>query len=164
MPYNYWFEYTSLYWDNTIYLSWNCMVIIGSILGYNMVIFPFFLFPNNLLFLMNACFRFWFSGFDDVCAGTLCYVLHQCSAHSIKGLLRLYPCFVSKLWFYPYFFDFVNLPLLCRSRSTNLPLLRHPPLTVLNFVQKDMNAHAILPLFVMPNCDFTLIWNYRTIL
>jgi hypothetical protein len=72
------------YWDNTIYHSWNCMVIIGSILGYNMVIFPFFLFPNNLLFLMNACFRFWFSGFDDICAGTLCYVLHQCRAHSIK--------------------------------------------------------------------------------
>jgi hypothetical protein len=21
---------------------------------------------------MNACFRFWFSGFDDFCAGTLC--------------------------------------------------------------------------------------------
>jgi len=43
------------------------------------------------------------------------------------------------------------------KRSTTLPLLRHPPLTVLNFIQKDMNAHAILPLFVMPNCDFTLI-------
>ena len=36
-------------------------------------------------------------------------------------------------------------------------MLRHPPLTVLNFVQKDMNAHTILPLFVMPNYDFTLI-------
>ena len=71
----------------------------------------------------------------------------------------MYPCFVSKLWFYPYFFDFVNLPLLFHSRSTSLPLLRHPPRTVLNFVQKDMNTHAILPLFVMPNCDFTLIWN-----
>ena len=45
------------------------------------------------------------------------------------------------------------------KRSTSLSLLRHPPLTVLNFVQKDMNAQAILPLFVMPNCDFTLIWN-----
>ena len=36
----------------------------------------------------------------------------------------------------PLFFDFVNLLLLCHSRSTGLPLLRHPPLTVLNFVQK----------------------------
>jgi hypothetical protein len=26
---------------------------------------------------------------------------------------------------------------------------------VLNFVQKDGNAHVILPLFVMPICDFT---------
>ena len=43
------------------------------------------------------------------------------------------------------------------KRSISLSLLRHPPLTVLNFVQKDMNAYEILPLFVMPNCDFTLI-------
>jgi hypothetical protein len=40
------------------------------------------------------------------------------------------------------------------KRSTSLPLLRHPPLTVLIFIQKDINAHVILPLFVMPICDF----------
>ena len=45
------------------------------------------------------------------------------------------------------------------KQSTSLSLLRHLPQTVLNFVQKDINAHAILPLFVMPNYDFTLIWN-----
>ena len=51
----------------------------------------------------------------------------------------------------------MNLPLLCHFRNTSLPLLHHPPLTVLNFVQKDMNAHRILPRFVMHNYDFTLI-------
>lgn len=51
-PYNYWFEYTSLIEITWLYLSRNCMVIIGSILGYNIVIFPF-PFPNNLFF--NEC-------------------------------------------------------------------------------------------------------------
>jgi len=40
------------------------------------------------------------------------------------------------------------------KRSTTLLLFRHPLLTVLHFIQKDRNAHVILPLFVMPICDF----------
>ena len=75
------------------------------------------------------------------------------------GALAFVPLFCIEIVILPLFFNFVNLPLLCHSRSTSLPLLRHPPLTVLNFVQKDINAHAILSLFVMSNYDFTLIWN-----
>ena len=40
------------------------------------------------------------------------------------------------------------------KRSTTLLLFRHPPLTVLYFIQKDRNVHVILPLFVMPIYDF----------
>ena len=39
------------------------------------------------------------------------------------------------------------------NRGTTLPLFRHPPLTVLHFIQKDRHAHVILPLFVMSICD-----------
>ena len=41
------------------------------------------------------------------------------------------------------------------NQGTTLLLFRHSPLTVLNFVQNDRNAHMILPPFVMSICDFT---------
>jgi len=56
--------------------------------------------------------------------------------------------------------DFAPIFWLCEftplflKRSTTLPIFRHTPLTVLHFIQKDRNAHVILPLFVMPICDF----------
>ena len=75
------------------------------------------------------------------------------------GALAFVPLFYIEIVILPLFFLLCEFTPMISKRSTSLPLLRHPPITVLNFVQKDINAHAILPLFVMPNYDFTLIWN-----
>ena len=61
----------------------------------------------------------------------------------------------------PLFFLLCEFIPVISKRSTSLPLLRHPPLTVLNFVQNDRNALVILPLFVVPICDFTLDFGIR---
>ena len=50
------------------------------------------------------------------------------------------------------------------ERSTSLLLFRHPPLTVLNFVQNDKNAHVILLRLLCLFVILPLIWNDTFIL
>jgi len=41
------------------------------------------------------------------------------------------------------------------KRNITLPLFRHPPLTVLTFIQNDKDAHVIFPLVSKAICDLT---------
>ena len=56
--------------------------------------------------------------------------------------------------FTPIFFYFVNLPCDFKTKHQFAPIPLSSPSGV-KFCQKDRTAHVILPLFVMPICDFT---------
>ena len=51
-----------------------------------------------------------------------------------KGALAFLPLFCIKIVILPLFFLLCEFIIVISKQSTSLPLLRHPPLTVLNFV------------------------------
>ena len=77
------------------------------------------------------------------------------------GALAFLPLFCIEIVILPLFFLLCEFTPVISNGGTTLPLFRRSPLTVLNFVQNDINALLILPLFVVPICDFTLDFGIR---
>ena len=74
------------------------------------------------------------------------------------GAPAFLPLFCFEIVILPLFFLLCEFTPMISKRSNTLPLFRHPPLTVLNFVQKDRNDLLICPCLLSLFVILPLIW------